>query len=339
MIFRWVDTSRPEVLTDNPNDFREVMAIIWYPAVQGTGTKSGYFPDLPVVSNQLIQSREVASWEVFGLRFIRSQNNLNAEPVKDHGTFPVVALSPGNGTNIEFYSSLAGDIASYGYIVVGVNHPHDVAAVELSDGSVAPYDKDQWSLDPKAHQTYTAERIKVRVTDVLFALDQLEILNTDTNSPFVGILDLNTIAVAGHSLGGITASEACRADPRFKACVNLDGLQAGGPFSMDVSATLPHQPFLFLTKESQLPPKLIEKFESSSKSYWIVIHGASHDSFTDGPALQPSLLPLPNQADHFMNLIQTYTLAFLDQTLKGQPASLLTNSGQADVSVKVYPTR
>jgi dienelactone hydrolase len=338
-ILRWVDSSRPEVLTDDPNDFREVMAFVWYPAVPGTGTKAGYFPDLSVVSKELVQSGEVAAWEVFGLRFIRSKNNLDAEPVKNRGAFPVVLLSPGGGTEIEFYSSLASEIASRGYIVVGINHPYDVAAVELTNGSVAPYDKAQWLLDAKAHQIYTAERIKVRTADVLFVLNQLETMNTKANNPFVGILDLNSVAVAGHSLGGITASEACKADARFKACINFDGLQAGGPFSTDPSAIPPQQPFLFLTKESQLPPKLLQKFESTSRSYWVVIHGASHQSFSDGPVLQPSLLPLPNRADRLMTLIQTYTLAFLDQTLKGQPSSLLADVDHRDVSVKVFPSK
>jgi len=339
-IFRWMDSSRPEVLTDNPNDVREVIALVWYPAVQGTGTKDGYFPGLSAVSKALVESGEVAMWEVLGLQLIRSNSYFDAEPVRNQGSFPVVLLLPGNGTNIEFYASLASEIASHGYVVVGINHPYDVAAIELASGSVALYDKNQWSLDANVHQVYTAERIKVKTADVLFALDQFKIINADANSPFAGILDLNAVAVAGHSLGGITASEACKADKRFKACVNLDGLQAGGPFSTDVTATPPEQSFLFLTKESQLPPKLIEKFESTSQSYWVVIHSASHDSFTDGPQLQPSLLPLPNQADRIMVLIQNYTLAFLDQTLKGQLANLLSNSvdGQ-DVSVKVFPSR
>jgi len=334
-IFRWVDSSRPEVLTDDPNDFREVIALVWYPAVQGTGTKGGYFPGLSAVSKVLEESGEVAGWEVLGLRFVRSENNLEAEPAKDRGPFPIVILSPGNGTNVEFYASLASEIASHGYIVVGLNHPYDVAAVELSDHKIAQFYKDQESLDRSANQVFIAGRIKVRALDVIFALDQLQDLNA--NSPFAGMLDLKSVAVAGHSLGGITASEACKADPRFKACLNFDGLQKGGPFSIEETAIPPYQPFMFITKESQLHPKLIEKFKSLKESYWVVIHGASHNSFTDGPLLQPGLLPIQNQADRFMHLIQTYTLAFLDQTLKGRPSDLLSKSGLLrDVSLEVY---
>jgi hypothetical protein len=338
-LFRWIDPSRPEVLTDAPEDMREVVTLIWYPAEPGTGTNAGYFPGLSTVSQALSESGEVSPLEVFGLQFIRSKILLNADVSKSDIPYPVVILSPGNGTNIEFYASLASEIASHGYIVVGLNHPYDVPAVELSNGDIAAYDKSQWLLEPKAHAAYTFERINVRTADVLFVLDQLKELNSNADNPFAGMLNLDAIAVAGHSLGGITAAQACKADARLRGCINFDGVQSGGPFSMEESAIPPAQPFMFLTKESQLHPKFIESFESTSQSYWIVIHGAAHDSFTDGPLLQPSLLPFLDRAGQNMMLIQKYTLAFLDQTLKGEPSDLLSESVHLqDVSVEVYPS-
>ena len=122
-LFKWVDTLRPDVLTEDPNDFREVSAAVWYPAQAGTGTESRYFPSLSIVSNALMQSGELGWWEVFGLRFVRSNISLDAAPAKEGAPYPVVLFSPGNGTNIEFYSRLAVEIASRGHIVVGINHP------------------------------------------------------------------------------------------------------------------------------------------------------------------------------------------------------------------------
>ena len=334
---KWVDAFRLEVLTENPDDSREVAALVWYPAEPGTGVNVGYFPGLSSVTNALVESGELEAWEVFGLRFVRSDSRLDANPVTTEDPFPLVIFSPGNGTNIEFYSSLAGEIASHGYIVVGLNHPYDVPAVQLSSGDVAPYDRDQWFLDAEAHQAYSKERIKARTADMLFALEQLAAMNS--NGPFAGLMDLDSIAAAGHSLGGITASEACKADKRFKACLNFDGLQQGGPFSMEETAIPPAQPFLFLTKESQLHTALIEKFESMSESYWVVVHGATHQSFTDGQLLQPALLPGPNRADRWMDLIQQYSLAFLDQTLKGVSDPVLSKTVEAeDISVRIFPT-
>ena len=126
---------------------------------------------------------------------------------------------------------------------------------------------------------------------------------------------------------------------RFRSCLNFDGLQKGGPFSTEVTAIPPDQPFMFITKESQLHPKLIEKFESTHESYWVVIHNATHDSFTDGPLLQPDVLPISTRADQLMSQIQKYTVAFLDQTLKGQQNDLLAKSVKlANVTVNVYPS-
>jgi dienelactone hydrolase len=336
-VLNWVDTSRAEDLTEAPNDFREVVALVWYPAEAKSGVQADYFSNLSTVSDALVQSGEVKTWQVLGLRFVRSESRWNANPIKSEEQFPVMVLSPGNGTNIEFYSSLASEIASHGYVVVGLNHPYDVPAVQLASGDIAPYDKDQWLLDPEAHQAYIAERIKVRTADIRFALEQLD--DFSTNRRFAGIMNLDAVAVAGHSLGGITAAEACKADPRFKACLNFDGLQRGGPFSMDENAIPPEQPFLFLTKEAQLHPTLLERFESMPESYWVIVHGTSHQSFTDGPLLQPSLLPGSNQADRFMEWIGEYTVAFLDSTLKGQPNDMLSGAVERqDISVKVFPS-
>jgi dienelactone hydrolase len=337
--FRWVDGSRPEVMTEDPGDFREIMAWVWYPAQANTGEQAGYFPGLPVIADALLESGEMTWWEVMGLRLVRSESRIDALPLQDQVSYPVVILLPGNATNSEFYSVLAGDIASHGYVVVGLNHPYDVPAVELSDGRIVPYDKDQWALSPAAHQTYIRERHLVKVADVSFALDQLQQINSNPNDPLAGFLDLEALAVAGHSLGGLIASDACKAEPRFKACINLDGLQQGGPFSMEESAIPPSQPFLFLTKESRLHRELVQKFEATSESYWVVIHGSEHDSFTDGPLLRSLIWPGVTPAQEHMLLIQKYTLAFLDQTLKGRSAHLLAASvEQEDVSVRVYPS-
>jgi dienelactone hydrolase len=334
----WTDISRPEVLTEDPNDFRELVAVIWYPAKAWTGISTSYFPGLSKISKALAESGEVAAWETFGLRFVHSSNRLNAELSKEEISYPVVILSPGNGTNIEFYNNLASELASHGYVVVGLNHPYDVAAAALSGGRIAHYNKEQWQLSPEEHQKYTSTRMPVRVADMIFALDQLEHLNTTADNPFVGRLDLDSVAAAGHSIGGITASEVCKAEPRFKACLNFDGLQAGGPFSTDKIAEPPAQPFLFITKESRLHPYLVERFEITTESYWVIVHDTTHDSYSDAALLRPSFSLYSGKIDQQAKLIKLYILDFLNHTLKHQSTSSLSapSEGQ-DASVKVFP--
>lgn len=337
----WVDKSRPEALTEAPDDHRQIVAVVWYPAQAGTGSPGAYIPDLALLAPSLRGSGEVSPIEVFGMRFVRSNSLQNALVSAAQAAYPVVILSPGNGTNVEFYSALAEDLASHGYVVVGINHPYDVAAVQLTDGSTAQFAAQAWLLDPGPRQSFVQERIDVRVQDVRYLLDRLQELNPSQGELFSGKLDLNAIGSMGHSLGGITAAQACQVDERLKACLNLDGLQPGGAFSARPDPPLPLQPFMLITKEEQLPPLFILQFESlASESYLVQVHRASHDSFTDGPLLVPGLLPLKGKADRITADVRAYTLAFFDQALKGQGSQQLAQSSQdSRVSLVIFPGR
>lgn len=335
----WIDTSRPETLTEASDDFREVPVVIWYPAKAGTGSSDSYIPNLGQVASSLSASGEVNTLQVLGLRFVRSHEYLDASLANSIDTYPVILLSPGNGTNVEFYAAIADELASHGYFVVGINHPYDVAAVALHDDRVAQFMNGPFEF--QAHEKWIRERIAVRTADVLFVLDQLHRLNVEGDKLLSGHLDLKRVGVMGHSLGGINAAESCRATLQLRACLNLDGLQQGGPFSADAHPLPPEQPFMMITKERTLQPSIMALFAATqSGSYRVVIHGANHDNFTDGPLLEPSLLPLPNQADRFLNLIRAYSLAFFEQALNENPSQLLSKPMQSElVWLEIFPRK
>ena len=55
--FHWIDSSRFEEITDDPNDRRELMVTIWYPAESATGETAPYVDNLDklaVVINQIM---------------------------------------------------------------------------------------------------------------------------------------------------------------------------------------------------------------------------------------------------------------------------------------------
>lgn len=335
----WVDAARPEVMTAAPQDVREVIADIWYPAEPGAeGARSAYFPGLDVVAADLVASGEVSAPEVAGLRLLRSEALPGAAVAAAAHRYPVLLLSPGNATNVEFYAALAADLASQGYVVVGLNHPYDVAAVALSTGGVARYSEADRPADWLARQAMTAGRIAVRVADVQFALDQLAALNADPSDPLGGRLDLSRVGILGHSLGGLTAAQACLADVRLRACLNLDGLQAGGPFAVEANPTLPTQPFMLITKEATLPPAVTAWMAAlPGGGYSVTVPGATHASFTDTPLLSAVLLPMPTPATAILAQVRGYTRAFFDHTLLGQPSALLAaTDGAGGVRVTVY---
>jgi hypothetical protein len=328
-----VDVSRPEVVTPDPADRREVPLVIWYPAEPGSGSSTGYFPGIGQLSKTLSASGDVSKLEVWGLRFVGSRERLNARLSDARPSYPVVLLSPGNGTNVEFFDSIAGNLASHGFVVVGFNPPYDAASVLLSSGRPAVHPSDlpfEWG----------AGRVAVRTADMLFALEQFKA------RPFPGAgsgqfpferLDLSRVGVMGHSLGGVAAAQACYTSAQVRSCLNVDGIQRGGPFGTTPVEQPPAQPFMFLTKEQNLPEQTIAKLAATGSESFLVVMppGTRHDNFADGGALLPG--PGRSRAIKLMSSIRAYTLAFFEETLNGRPSPLLAGSSTSEgVRVRAF---
>lgn len=324
----WTDTTRAEEHTPAPADRRQVGVIAWYPAVDGTGTPATYLSNQNDMIEALAASGEVNALAAQGLRWVRGHARAEAEINRSHSKFPVVLLSPGNATNVEFYSSIAEDLASHGYIVVGVNHPYQVAATLLADGAIAFYQEDL-SVPAKVIE---------RSLDLRFVLDRLE-RETSTGDLFDGRADLDSLGVMGHSNGGLTAVEFCRAEARIDACLNIDGQAGGGALGTGPNDQVPEQSFMFLTKEEDLHEELAARFETGRQGgYRVVIPAASHDDFADGSLFVPSLWLFDRTVDRVNETTRGFVNAFFDMTLKGSPQSVLGEvSAPTDVYVYVYP--
>lgn len=307
----WVDPNRPEPVTTDERDRREVIAEIWYPAQPGSGEVTAYIPELARIADGLVASGELDRLQAWGLRFVRAHGRADEAVAATPGAFPVILLSPGGATNVEFYASFAEDLASLGYVVVGLNHPYDVAAVALHDGTVATYTRP----DPP-RPDYVESRVAARVADTLFALDRLTELNAG-EGPLSGRLDLGQVGMLGHSLGGIAAAQACVADPRLKACLNLDGVQGGGPFSVRPGGPVPTQPFRFITKEPTLAPAIEQLFTYHPSAERIVVPGAAHGDFSDGPLFEPTANPFNRPIERTNATIRAAIREFFQRTLQG----------------------
>ena len=325
----WIDPARAETHSPKPDDLRQVPAIVWYPARPGTGTPAKY---LSGGSQGLAESGELSRLQVAGLAFIRHNIRQDAEFAAGE-RYPVILLSPGNATNVSFYASIAEELASRGYVVVGLDHPFHVAAVRLDGGGTALYDRAAMESPESA-----SARILERVADIRLALDRLGELARGSTA-LGRHLDLERVGVMGHSNGGIAAVEACRADDRLDACLNIDGQMAGGPFSFDPEGGPPPQPFMYLTKEAVLHPVLHERFEGGrAGNLRVVIPDASHDGFADGALFEPALNPFDSTARKVITTTKGFVTAFFDRTLRGAPERVLGRvDAPADVYVNVYP--
>jgi predicted dienelactone hydrolase len=161
-----VDAERPEIHTDEAGDVRSVPVLLWYPAEAETGSRAAYVDGLDSIANGLTESGSLSGIEVAALPLVRT-GALDRAAIAA-GRHPVIVLSPGNQTNVAFYASLAEELASHGYLVVGVDHPFQVAATTVAGGQVAIYDTEMDRGDPASS---ISAKIDERVADVMFVLD------------------------------------------------------------------------------------------------------------------------------------------------------------------------
>ena len=123
-----IDRARRE--PEAPKQPRSLVIQLWYPAAAGTRPAS-YMP--PAVARFLATSAGV---KPALLESVKLDATADAAPLTRRGGWPVVLFSPGFGVERELYAGLVEDLASHGYVVVAIDHPHDAGIVEFPDGHV-----------------------------------------------------------------------------------------------------------------------------------------------------------------------------------------------------------
>lgn len=275
-IHRWIDPARPEEVTDDPGDRRNVVVQAWYPAASAEGDDR-----LPYIDGLGDLPAQITLLPGFVFRsFGRVDTHARADAplAPERSLWPVVILSPGYGAPRAFYSVLAADLASRGYVVLALDHPYESAVVELANGAVAKPIERFLPDDPDRLQ-YMEVRVVTRVGDVRFLIDQLE-----EGRLLPGRLDLERVAVIGHSFGGATAALALSQDPRVRAGANLDGMPYGG-----VERARLDRPFLVIesdhavTRHPALYGSRVRGLLAGSRTPGarFEILGTNHYSFTD----------------------------------------------------------
>jgi predicted dienelactone hydrolase len=268
--------TRTVVLRDSRRN-RELLVTVWYQAVGGTSTLAPYL-------DKKTADALAEEWKLRPdfQRLVRTHARLLA-PIAEHGPFPVVLLEHGSGVVPAIYTALAEGLASSGFIVVATNHPPDSLISVFPDGHelrFTPY----WPAEADRRTQGVAMgqfADKVLVADVRFVLDQLQEMNSHDHF-WHSHLDLSKVGIVGHSMGGTTAALATQKEPRILAGVNLDGSTYPG-MNADVRPIPVNKPFLFLATEEHASGETRgrEYVGSESNTYYVVVSGTDHMSFTD----------------------------------------------------------
>jgi pimeloyl-ACP methyl ester carboxylesterase len=363
LTYHWADTSRPELFTTDPNDHRELMVQVWYPAKNEPSARGApYIQDAEVVTPALAQVTHFPAFLFAHFKYVKTNAVASAPMADDKPSYPVLIYL----TGLDGFRSVSGfqieALVSHGYIVVGLDQPGAVAMVRLPDGQeISGWPRDEiqplimQSVEPQPEMPALYGKalpdgiIPYFAQDASFALDQLEGLNKeDPNQLLTGRLDLERAGTFGISLGGMNAAEACLKDPRLKACLIMDVY-----IPADVVKAGLRQPSMFNTRDADTmrlereraggwTEKDIALTLDTMRSvyrnlpgngYYVETPKMFHLNFTDALYWSPITSPLgltgPIDGQRGFDIVNAYSLAFFDKQLKGQPASLLDGPSKA----------
>jgi len=343
----WNDAAHEDPLAPQPGTKRELLVWIWYPAAprQPSQTVDDYLPAPWRTALERQSGALLTQFLTRDLSRVRTHSIRDAEVSPQQRSYPVVLMRAGLAALTTDYTTLAEDLASHGYVVVGFDAPYRSFVVVFPDGRVitrAPQNNADLVSGP-AQEQLANKLAQAWSADMGFALDQLERLNaSDPSGRFLGRLDMQRVGVFGHSLGGATALRFCRDDSRCRAGIDVDGAPLGSVVADGVT-----QPFMFLLSDHKGEsdagqPEAIRQAGANIHSIYdrlpndrrlmIMIRGASHYMFSDNGAMLKS--PLVMRVLRTVGVVRLdgrrqvaltghCISTFFDVYLKGAPASRL----------------
>jgi hypothetical protein len=346
-------SARPETGADGA---RELIGWAWYPAEPTAGASPA--PYLP------------PGWEPLGQFWgfepaeARSHAYQDAPVARSPDRFPVLLFSPAGFPPLVL-AAILEEVASHGYVVIGVNHTGESPLTVFPDGRVVPLDAARMqavfgphSGPPDETMHGRAAIAEAKATDLQFVVEQLTAPGHHP-WPLSGRLDLDRFGAFGHSLGGNAALECARLDPRCKAVVNLDGglWTSVGSVGLDrpTLQIMAEHPEMVMPCEDAVRLGIypsaewctVEQglavdgwqtvYERSQPGSAVLIRGSGHISFLDvpflpiapGSMLAGGLVGVRIDARRAWRLICDYLLAFFGRHLDGAPSPLLDGPSEA----------
>ncbi|MCE7984419.1 MAG: carboxylic ester hydrolase [Caldilinea sp. CFX5] len=335
----WVDRSRAE-------DFgliqvhRELMVQIWYPAQNAPAAPRAPYVEQPAGLVTLARLARLPGFIFNHFRYVTTNAIPSAPVADDEPRYPVLIFMSGRGGYRQSNTAQIEELVSHGYVVAAIDQPYASSGVVFPDGRLVTMDPRMFDPARPGHPPFF-DRVAVfpyLAQDVSFTLDQLAALNqADPNGILTGRLDLQRVGVFGVSLGGIATGEACRLEPRVRACLVLDAAMP-----VDVVQSGLQQPVMWLSREAQWmqlegwKQADIDETQTSMRTvyesllgdgYLVLVPGMFHVNFSDAPYFSPVGSQVsftgPIDGQRGLAIVKAYSLAFFDKELKGQPAPLL----------------
>lgn len=349
----WTDDATLDTLAPAPGTRRELLVWIWYPAAPAqSAAMDDYLP-----ARVRLKPATAGGANIWTL-LTRDPSKVHGHSVRDpdvspqQRSYPVVIMRAGASSGVLNYSTLAEDLASHGYVVVGFDAPYRTSLVVFPDGRVMTRmqqnNPEICVVPDRAQLERCVSRVMTAwIGDIRFVLDRLARLNaSDSSGTFAARVDMTRVGVFGHSLGGAVAAQFCHEDSRCTAGIDIDGAPHGSVIQAGLS-----QPFMFLlsdhrdesdTASNQIRGDIQSIYDHmpSDRRLRVAIRGAFHFTFSDDGALLKSgivrgvmrVLGKLGISGRRQLAVTAYCVRrFFDAYLKG------TSRARIDISSPLYP--
>ena len=324
--YSWTDSSRVDSLA-SPAGPRVVLGRVWYPAAAVEGSAPApYAEHLDAAQNE---------WTQLHAR-VRTHSFARAPFPPGVTRAPVIVFATGRSTATFDYTTLGEDLASHGYIVVGVDSPHH-SKVVLPDGTLMPvrFPSMGPSTYPNGFDTAQAPMNRLVSADLRFVVQRLTQLDRD-DPVLRGHLDLARVGMAGHSNGGMAGSRACAEESRCRVFFSIEGMQ-----TRDLRLGGVNKPYGLLYSEQTLSFDTLQIFTEMrlhAKGPFVLyrVKGIGHNSVTDLLLVRPTLFSYPIDPQRELDITHLIVRTFFDQYLLGQTGEDTAISGLTEVKVERY---
>lgn len=217
-----IHTDRLELYTDEVGATRSIRAQAWYPAA-ATTEKTRWLSDGPFTSQGLAIDFGFPGFIFNHLRHVDSHAYLEA-PVLE-GAYPLVIISHGWSGFRQLHTDLAEELASQGFIVIGIEHTYGSVGTLFDDGTKLSVNRE--ALPPRSttpnYLDFANALVNTYAGDIISVLDEIESYEiVDLRGDIFKNVDLSSVTVVGHSTGGGAAVKVGLIDARVKAVIGLD---------------------------------------------------------------------------------------------------------------------
>ncbi|MBU1094399.1 MAG: dienelactone hydrolase family protein [Firmicutes bacterium] len=338
------DQNRYELYGDDSNLYRKFKIQMWYPSDDTDGyERAPWIEDGIDVARALSMDTGLPYFVLDHTVQIKSNSFLEAPISYALDQYPVIVISHGWRGFRDLHTDFAEELASFGYIVVSIDHTYGSVATVFSDDDVAYLNLDAL---PQREATpnfldYANQLVYTYAGDITATLDYLEVINDGgSSSRFSEKLDLDTIGLLGHSTGGGADVAVAINDDRIDAVIGLDAwVEPIGETEIDKGLSMPS---LFLRSGAweigENNTNLYGLIENSSyASLLYQIDGITHYDFAMVYMYSPLIKMIgfsgSVNSEYLTSILKSMITDFFNETLKNDTSHVIDSNRWDEVRV------